>query len=59
MFEYLQLLCGAQEQLHAYFGGWYSCCIKLKDLTEFAASMLLLTILHSPLFMQSSSGMSQ
>lgn len=59
MFAYLQLLCDAQEQLHTYFVGRYGCCIKLKDLTESAASMLLLTILHSLLSMQSSSGVSQ
>lgn len=50
---YLQLLCGAQEQLHATFVAGCGCCIKLKHLSEFAASVLPLTILHSPLFVQS------
>lgn len=50
---YLQLLPSAQEQLHTTFVAGYGCCIKLKNLSEFAASMLPLTILHSPLFMQS------
>lgn len=50
---YLQLLPSAQEQLHTTFVAGCGCCIKLKNLGEFAASMLPLTILHSRLFMQS------